>query len=679
MSAAPSIKNISHTTARRRARHLRKKIAANNRLYYGEDNPGISDAHYDRLKQELIALENKFPDLITPDSPTRTVGNSPRKSFATVHHKAPMLSLEAISTEDEFTRFYQHCCDRLRKQKISLVAEPKYDGLSLELAYWRGRLASAATRGDGETGEDVTANLATIPDLPVELRKHKGVPIPKRLVVRGEVYMEKKAFAKFNRGQADHGDKTFANPRNAAAGSVRQLDPQVTASRPLRILFWAVIEHSGARLKTHWQRLQALKKLGLPVDRRVVRVRSVKQAIAYHHKTRRERDGLPYEIDGTVFKANEVSDRNQLGTRSANPRWAVAWKFAARREVTRIKKIEAQVGRTGALTPVAILEPVRIGGVEVSHATLHNQDEIDRKHIHIGDRVLVERAGDVIPQVVKVLQSSAKHHDGKYHLPNQCPACGGKVIRPAGEAVARCTNASCPAQLEARIRHFAAKDSLDIQGLGEKLVHQLVKQSQVKTLADLFDLKVEQLAKIERLAKKSARKLGHEIDRAKHNTSLMRLIHGLGLPHVGQATAATLAREFGSLDALMNANQEQLANLPDVGGKIAEAIHEWCSERPNRRLVARLKRCGLNPRARAAGSRLRGKTIAVTGSLKRMSRRDAKQAICRQSGRATSTVSRSTDLLVVGQKPGAKKTRAAHASGVRQINETEFRKLLGLN
>jgi DNA ligase (NAD+) len=363
MTATKSTTKLSKAEARLRTQRLRKQIERHDFLYHVEDNPKIPDAQYDKLKQELIALEKQIPDLVTASSPTQRVGGEPRKEFGTVRHKAPMLSLESISDQAAFGRFYENCCERLGRKKLSLVGEPKYDGLSVELAYWRGELASAATRGDGETGEDVTANVRTIRGLPLQLRKRKGVSIPHRLVARGEVYMEKKAFEKFNRQQEKLGKKTFANPRNAAAGSLRQLNSNITAGRPLRIRFWEVIEHSGPNLETHWQRLQELKKLGLPVDRRVALLQSPKNALEFHRHLQENRNTLAYEIDGCVFKANDVGDQFKLGTRAASPRWAVAWKFSARREVTRIKKIEAQVGRTGALTPVATLEPVRIGGV----------------------------------------------------------------------------------------------------------------------------------------------------------------------------------------------------------------------------------------------------------------------------------------------------------------------------
>ena len=677
MANTRNIPELHKSEARRRARALRKQIAHHDARYYVQDDPVISDAEYDNLKGGLIAIEGKYPSLITPDSPTQRVGGQPRKEFGTVRHRSPMLSLETVGKEAEFMQFYRHCCRRLGKNRVSLVAEPKFDGLSIEVAFWKGALASASTRGSGEEGEDVTCNVRTIRDLPLRLVRHNGTSIPKRLVLRGEVYMDKAAFEQFNLAQSRNGGKTFANPRNAAAGSLRQLDPRISETRPLRIIFWEVVEHSGSTLDSHWQRLQNLKKMGLRVSKRIALLQFPKQAFEYYGKLRDAREELPYEIDGCVFKVNEAAGQRKLGQRAANPRWAVAWKFASRQQTTRIKRVEAQVGRTGALTPVATLDPVHIGGVKVSHVTLHNQDEINRKDIRIGDRVLVERAGDVIPHVVKVIKDKRPPTAKKYHLPAKCPACGGKVSRLEGEAAVRCTNTSCPARLTESILHFASKGALDIQGLGKKVAEQLVANRVVRSVADLFALKEDDLKRLDHLGGKKARQVVDTIARRKEQATLARVIYGLGLPHVGQTTASALAPTFGSLSALLKAPPKAIAALPEAGNKTASAIREWCANPRNKRLVQRLRRHGLDPRAQPSGARLQGSIIVISGTLRSMNRAHAKESIFRESGKASSSVSGSTDYLVLGENPGQAKRREAYQHGVKQIGEHEFLKLLG--
>ncbi|MDY7107925.1 MAG: NAD-dependent DNA ligase LigA [Planctomycetota bacterium] len=673
----PKVDDLTKKEAKKRAEALRDELEYHNHRYYILDDPEISDAEYDRLKADLEAIEEKYPDLVTPDSPTRRVGAPPKEELGTIRHETRMLSLRAVQEEDDFRHFWQTCLDELNAKRLSVAAEPKYDGLSVEFVYDNGRLETASTRGDGETGEDVTANVRTIHEVPLRLRESKDHATPRHLVVRGEVYMPKKEFAAFNRRQEKEGKKTFANPRNAAAGSLRQLDSKITARRPLRVFFYEIAPSSSNRPDTQTQCLEMMKALGLKTNPETERIESADKAVEWYRKMSDRRDKLPYEIDGCVFKVNRLDDHEKLGTRAANPRWAIAWKFPPRRETTKIKRIEAQVGRTGALTPVAILEPVRIGGVEVSHVSLHNQDEIERKDIRIGDHVHVERAGDVIPHVVRVVEQKRSGHEKKYRLPKKCPVCGGEVVRPEGEAVARCNNASCPARLKESIRHFGSRQALDIDGLGEKLVAQLVDNGLVEDLADLFELSVDDLTQLDRMGEKSAQSLVEAIGKSKEKVTLPRLIYGLGIPHVGRALAGDLAATFESLDELIDADDDDLMQLEGMGRTVASAIVQWRDNRRNRKLIRRLRERGVDPKQKRRGSRLKGKTLVVTGTLDSMTRDEAQEAIRAQRGRATSGVSENTDWLVVGDNPGRTKMRDAEKHDVETIDEKRFRELIG--
>jgi DNA ligase (NAD+) len=671
-----AVADMGKRDAKKRAEALREKIEHHNYRYYVQDDPEISDAEYDELKTELQEIENQFPDLVTPDSPTQRVGGPPKEELGTVRHETPMLSLQAVQKEDDFRHFVDFCKEKLGKKKLSLAAEPKYDGLSVEVIYDNGVLTSASTRGDGETGEEITSNIKTIHEVPLRLRQSKS-SVPRHLVVRGEVYMAKDVFEKFNRKQEEQGAKAFANPRNAAAGSLRQLDPKVTAARPLQIFFWEIASSSSHRPDTQWKCLELMKGLGLKTNPHSQRFESVDDAVKWYNRMKDQRDELNYEIDGCVFKVNTLEDHRKLGTRAANPRWALAWKFPPRRKTTKIKDIEAQVGRTGALTPVAILEPVNIGGVQVTHVSLHNQDEVDRKDIRIGDHALVERAGDVIPHVVEVIKNKRSGKEKKYHLPKKCPACGGEVVRPEDEAIARCNNASCPAQLKQSIQHFGSKEALDIDGLGEKLVDQLVERELVKDLADLFELSVKDLQQLERMAKKSAENLVEAIDESRKEATLPRVIYGLGIPHVGRALADDLAMAFGSLDKLAKADEKDLNSIDIVGPRIARAIVGWFANRKNKQLIRELKDHGLDPRMKRKGSRLKDKTIVITGTLDSMSRDEAKQAVREQGGKASSSVSSNTDYLVMGANPGQSKQQEAEKNNVTMIGEEEFLNMIG--
>ncbi len=671
-----SVEDLTPKQAENRAAKLRAEIAYHDQRYYVRDDPEIADAEYDALKQELATIEERFPQLITPDSPTQRVGAEPREKMGTIKHKSPMRSLQAVQNEEGVRRFYKSCRDTLDQQRVPLVGELKFDGVSVEIIYEKGRYQAAATRGDGRTGEDVTANVRTIRQVPLQLLDD-DVPTPNRLVVRGEVYFEKRDFEKFNARQQKNGKKTFANPRNAAAGSLRQLDPNVTAERPLRLFCWEIAPDSTGRPDTQWQCLDHLRRLGLPTCPESRRVDSIDPAIEWHQEMARQRDDLAYEIDGCVFKVNNLADHDTLGVRATNPRWAIAFKFATRRRTTRVEKIKAYVGRTGVLTPVAHLEPVHIGGVEVSHVSLHNQDEVERKDVRVGDTVLVERAGDVIPHVVHVVKRKRRKGARKYHLPDKCPACNGPVTKPEGEAATRCTNATCPAQLKGRIEHFGSQAALDIDGLGEKVVAQLVNEDLVASPADLFDLDVDALVELERMGRKKAQNLVKAIQNSK-NVTLPRLVYALGIPHVGRALADTLAVELGSLDKLARANKKRLSSIADIGPTVAEAVADWFDNDANRNLIKALAQRGVSPKsAGKRGDRLAGKTLVITGSLEGMSRNEAKQAIRRQGGRASSSVSQKTDYLVVGSDPGDNKLENARRHKVKRVGQKKFRELVG--
>jgi DNA ligase (NAD+) len=667
--------------AQRRAKELRDQINEHDYRYYVLDDPIISDAEFDELERELLAIEAQYPELVTPDSPSQRVGGPPREELGEVRHETPMRSLDSLMDEADVRRFYERCARELGRDAIPLVGEPKYDGLSVELIYDDGELRVASTRGNGEVGEDVTENVKTIREVPLRLRSDSRKP-PQHVVARAEVYIPIRQFEAFNRRREEAGEKTFANPRNMAAGSLRMLDPKVTASRPLRIFFWELAPSSSARPDTQWQCLQWMKSWGLQINDRATRLDDLDAAIAWFAEIGAARDALAYEIDGCVFKVDSVADQVELGIKSNSPRWAVAWKFPPRQRTTKILAIEALVGRTGALTPVAQLEPIELGGVTVANVSLHNQDEIDRKDIRVGDWVLVERAGDVIPHVVQVIVDKRSGREKKYRLPDHCPVCGSEAVKPEGEAITRCVNASCPAQVKERIRHFGSRGAMDIDGLGDKLVDQLVARGLVHDVADLYDLTVATLVELERLAEKSAQNLIDAIAASKRDVSLSRLLGALGIPGVGRALATELAAHFGSLDALEQASPETLLEMSGIGATLANGIHAWFADEHNRELLRKLRRRGVMPEperrsAAATTGALAGKTLVVTGTLTSMSREDAEEAIRAAGGRATGGVSKSTDYLVAGASPGASKMKAAEKHGTKVIDEDELRRLLG--
>ena len=590
--------DVAKAEAAKRAEELRRRIEHHNYRYYVLDDPEISDAEYDDLVRELWTIEERWPDLVTPDSPTQRVGGRPREGFQAVRHETPMRSLLSIFDEEEMRRFYETCQSELGQDRVPLVGEPKYDGVSIEIVYDKGRLVSAATRGDGNAGEDVTANVRTISEVPLRLRAGK-VKIPDHLVVRGEVLMLKKEFAALNREAEAKGEKIFANPRNAAAGSLRQLDPRITAGRPLRIFFWEIAPSSSWQPETQWEALEAMRDLGLktcPVSRRIG---SVEEAIRWHHDLEARRDSLDFEIDGCVFKVDRLADHERLGMRAANPRWAVAYKFTPRQKTTRILEIQAYVGRTGAVTPVATLEPVEIGGVTVTHVSLHNQDEVDRKDIRVGDTVLVERAGDVIPHVLQNIsqneRAEGKRSGGQepYKIPAKCPACGTEVVKIKGEAVTQCTNSVCPAQVRERLVFFGGRRQMDIDGLGPEVVDELVSSGLVSDLADLFKLNADDVARLEGMGPKSAENLVNAIKNSK-SRSYPHVVAAIGLPLVGPRNAGYLASRFRSMVAICNASKADLEKLfkKATGAVTPKKVYEYIRSDSGKADLARMKLLG---------------------------------------------------------------------------------------
>lgn len=654
---------------------LRRELRHHNYRYYVLDDPEISDARYDRLLRELEDLEKQFPELITPDSPTQRVGARPLEKFETVPHSVPMLSLENGFTREEVLEFEARIQRFLKRDlEIEYTVEPKMDGLAVELIYEEGRLVRAATRGDGYVGEDVTQNIRTIRSIPLTLLMDK-VPLPERLEVRGEVYLRLKDFREYNRRREEAGESAFANPRNAAAGSLRQLDPRVTAQRPLFFFAYGLGSTSGLPLVTQWEVLQSLSRWGIPVNPLIKKARGIEACWDYCREMEGRRHTLPYEIDGVVIKVNAWSLQEELGIKSRSPRWALAFKFQPSQETTRILKIEVQVGRTGVLTPVAHLEPVQVGGVEVSRATLHNQDEIERKDIRVGDTVIVQRAGEVIPEVVKVIDSLRTGKERSFEMPAHCPICRSPVVRLPGESAYRCTNPNCSAQIKESIRHFASKGAMDIEGLGEKMVDQLVEKGVIRDYGELYALTREALVPLERLADKSAGNLVEALERSKQ-AALNRFIYALGIRFVGEHVASVLAGYFGSLEALSAAREEELLSIREIGPQVARSVRVFFDNPRNQEVVASLLGSGVRLKGEKTGGPkpLAGKTLVLTGRLTRFSREEAKARIEILGGKVSGSVSSRTDYLVAGEEPGSKLNKAREL-GVAILSEEE---LLGL-
>jgi DNA ligase (NAD+) len=659
-----------------RVRELREQINYHNYRYYVLDSPVISDAEFDRLMQELIRLEEEFPELVTPDSPTQRVGAEPLEKFETVPHRIPMLSLENAFSESEAREFDERVKKFLKiNEDLDYVVEPKVDGCAVELVYENGVLTVGSTRGDGYRGENVTQNLRTIRTIPLRLLTHEE-PAPELLEVRGEVYMEIKEFKKLNEERLAQGEPPFANPRNAAAGSLRQLDPRITASRPLFIYCYGVGEVIGRRFESQWEILQTLKKWGLRVNPLSEQCRGIEPAIAYHHRLEKERHGLSYETDGVVIKVNSLELQERLGTKARSPRWALAYKFTATQATTRVRDIVVNVGRTGAVTPIAIMDPVEVGGVTVSRATLHNEDEVARKDVRIGDMVLIERAGDVIPEVVKVIIEERPPDAKPFKMPKNCPICGTPLVRPPGEAVTRCPNPDCRGALRRKILHFVSKGAMDIDGLGEKIIDQLLEQGLVEKVSDLYRLTEGDLIPLERFAEKSASNLVKAIQNSKE-VPLARFIYALGIRYVGEATAQLLAQHFGSLEELAKASEEELLQIEGIGPQVARAIRQFFQDPKNRKLIRELLDLGVKPLPpeKPLKTPLAGKTFVFTGTLSRFSREEAKALVIARGGKVSSSVSAKTDYVVVGADPGSKYVKAREL-GVTILDEETFEELI---
>jgi DNA ligase (NAD+) len=629
----------------------------------------------------LQRLEEKFPELKNSNSPTQKVGGAVQDELGTVRHPVPMLSLQAVYEEEEVRSFDRTCREELGRSTIEYTAEPKYDGLAVELVYEEGQLTVASTRGDGETGEDITENVKTISEVPLVLRREgKDTVLPDRLVVRAEVYMRKDEFETLNERRLEEGERPFANPRNAAAGSLRQLDPKITARRPLHIYFYELTDADGISFDTQWEALTALPRWGLRVNiDRIGRCETIEEGLEFHRSLDEDRDRLPYEVDGVVFKVNRWADQERMGVRSRNPRWALAYKFEPRRATTKIEDVIVQVGRTGKLTPVALLEPVHIGGVEVRRASLHNQSEIDRKDIRIGDRVLVERAGDVIPQVVKPIEEERDGSERMFHLPEECPVCGTEVVMSEDKKVTRCTNISCPAQLRERLIHFASRGAMDIEGLGEKTAEMFVETGLIESIADLYELTREDLMELERFAEKSADNLVEEIADSL-DQRLSRFLFALGIPLVGQHVARVLSRRYETLDDIMEASVEELREIHEIGPEVARSLSAFLGEEQNRTMIDRIRAAGLelhNPlyESAEASMPLADKTFVFTGALDRWTRQEAQALVEKLGARATSSVSGNTDYLVAGENPGSKLDDARERE-VRVLTEEAFAELV---
>jgi DNA ligase (NAD+) len=659
-----------------RIRQLRREIRRHDRLYYVEARPEISDAGYDALVRELRTLEARFPDLVTADSPTQRIAGAVAPAFRPVEHRVAMLSLDTVASPEALREFDRRIHRVLAGQRVGFVCEPKVDGLGVALLYARGRFVRGATRGDGRVGEDVTANLRTVAGLPARLKgRLAGLG---ELEVRGEVFMPRAAFARLNRALEAEGQPTFANPRNAAAGSVRQKDPTVTARRPLELVAYQVSHAPGLPADAHWQAMALLREAGLPVNPRNERCRDLDGVIAYCARLERERGGLPYDADGAVVKVDALAAQARLGSTSHHPRWAVAFKFAARQGTSVVRAITVQVGKTGALTPVARLDPVPVGGVVIRSVSLHNEDEIRRKDVRVGDTVLVERAGDVIPYVVEVVRGKRPRRARPFRFPARCPACGRRAGRAPGEAHWRCLNSACAARLKERLRHFGSRAAMDIEHLGDAVVEHLVQRRLVRDFADLYALTVPQVARLPGFAATSARNLVTAIAGSRRR-GLARLLTGLGIPLVGPHVARLLAVRFRRLRDLAAASADDLRATRGVGGEIAESVARFFADPANRRVCRRLQAAGVltgESAGRAGPGPLAGKTFVLTGALRGLDRGMARDLIERRGGRVASAVSRRTDYLVVGEAPGRKR-QAARGLGVPTLDEAAFRRLVG--
>lgn len=676
---------MDKNTSATRAEEIRQEINLHNYRYYVLDSPLISDAEYDRLMCELISIEEAFPDLVTPDSPTQRVGAAPAVGFEPYTHRIPMLSLSNVFSEEDLLAF-----DLRIKRMLGLDAEPnveyvselKIDGLAVSLTYDHGVFITGATRGDGLVGENITQNLRTVKSIPLALFRPSGEsdqednPIPNLIEVRGEVYMLHEEFNRINREREEGGEPTFANPRNAAAGSLRQLDSSVTAKRNLACFVYALGYVENLGIATHHEALKAFKSWGFRTNDNTQLCSSIADVMGFINEWGEKRDTLPYDIDGVVVKVNSLELQDRLGFVARSPRWATAYKFPATQETTRVLDILVSVGRTGALTPVAIMEPVEVAGVTVSRATLHNEDEVRRKDIRIGDTVVIQRAGDVIPEVVQVVLDKRTDDEQPFVMPDKCPVCGGQVERIEGEAVTRCINLACPAQIKERILHFASRNAADIEGVGPAQIDQLTERGLIHDPADLYSLTMEQLLTLDRMGQKLAAKILASIDKSRGIT-LSKLIYGLGMRHVGEHVSQVLAEYFGSLDAIESASESELSSVPEVGPVIAQSIITFFQEPHNREVIEKLKAQGIVPQVsiEQKGTALEGKTFVFTGGLETMTRDEAEEKVRTLGGKATSSVSKKTSYVVAGSDAGSKLQKARDL-GVEVLTEDEFLKLI---
>ena len=659
---------MNKNEAKKKIEKLRDEINYHNRKYYIENNPEISDYEFDKLLKELEEFESKFPDLITPDSPTQRVGEKPLEEFKTVEHKVPMLSLANTYTYDELRDFDE----RVKKhvENVEYVVEPKIDGAGVALLYENGIFIRGATRGDGFRGDDITQNLKTIHSIPLKINEK----ILKNVEVRGEVYMPIDGFKKYNKKQEKEGGIIFANPRNAAAGSLRQLDSKIVSERPLDIFIY-VISFSDKDLKTHKKSIEVLKKAGFRTNPLTKKVENIEEAINHCKELEKKRENLNYEVDGAVIKVNSLKKQKILGSTSKNPRWAISYKFAAKQSTTTLIDITIQVGRTGALTPVAILEPVEVGGVTVSRATLHNFDEIKRKDIRIGDSVLVERSGDVIPQVVKSIKNKRTGKEKRKKIPKKCPVCGSEILKTEGEVAVRCPNKLCPARLKWRVKYFASRDAMDIDHLGESTIDKLIEKGFIDNIADLYSIKLENILELEGFKDKSAQNLIESIEKSKKQ-DLSRLFYGLGIRFVGKYASQLLASKYNSIDKLSNATAEELKEIDGLGEKTAEAIVTFFSTQENLLLIKRLEKIGIKTKEKKKeGLLFEGKKFVFTGALTKLSRPDASDLIKKKGGIVSSSISKNIDYVIVGENPGSKFEKAKKLN-LKMIDENEFNELV---
>lgn len=668
----------SKETANEAMEKLREALRYHNYRYYVKDDPVVSDAEYDRMLKQLEKLEEEYPELKTEDSPTRQVGGEPNEELGLVEHPVPVLSLKSVSDEDEAQNFDKTCREELNLNTVTYTCEPKYDGLAVELIYEDGQLVQASTRGDGETGEDITDNIKTIKQVPLRLLNESDTAFPGQLVVRGEVFMRKDEFEELNKKRSKQGQKTFANPRNAAAGSLRQLDPKVTAQRPLHIYFFQVASAREHGFESQWQVMNTLSGWGLRVNESLnKKCEGISEAADFYKELENKREELSYEIDGMVCKVNNFDHQESLGFRTNNPRWAIAWKFPPKRETTRVKSIKVQVGRTGKLTPIAMLEPVNIGGVEVKRASLHNQNEIDEKDIRVGDRVIVERAGDVIPQVVKPIKEDRDGSEKTFHLPDECPVCGSEVIMSEDKKQAHCTNINCRAQLRERVKHFVSKGGMDIEGLGDKRVQNLLEHDLINRLSDLYYLDKGDWIKLDDIAAKSTENLMDEIEKSKEQT-LDRFLYALGIPLVGEHMSRVLSEKFDSLEDLKKADKQALMEIHEIGPEVASSVTAFFENSDNLDDIERIIDAGLkleNPYSETSSRPLDGLTFVFTGNLDSWTRDEVKNLVEQLGARATSSVSGKTDYVVAGPGAGSKLDEAEEYD-VSVMDEDEFKQFL---